>query len=108
MHYIYSSVFVEYVTKNPLYEPGKPFKCAIVLPHCTECHGLVACLFSLWLMQHLCLSAECADCAAASSTSLARSTSIFALWGSDDGRHRELERTGLSATCVELKLIVVM
>lgn len=28
MHYVYSSIFVEYVTKNPLYEPGKPFKCA--------------------------------------------------------------------------------
>lgn len=27
MHYIYSSIFVEYVTKNPLYELGKPFKC---------------------------------------------------------------------------------
>lgn len=27
MHYVYSSIFVEYVTKNPLYEPGRPFKC---------------------------------------------------------------------------------
>jgi trafficking protein particle complex subunit 1 len=26
MHYVYSSIFVEYVTKNPLYEPGRPFK----------------------------------------------------------------------------------
>jgi Sybindin-like family len=28
MHYVYSSIFVEYVTKNPLYEPGRPFKYA--------------------------------------------------------------------------------
>lgn len=28
MHYVYSSIFVEYVTKNPLYQPGRPFKCA--------------------------------------------------------------------------------
>eukprot|EP00208_Stichococcus_sp_RCC1054_P007304 CAMPEP_0206145358 /NCGR_PEP_ID=MMETSP1473-20131121/27115_1 /ASSEMBLY_ACC=CAM_ASM_001109 /TAXON_ID=1461547 /ORGANISM="Stichococcus sp, Strain RCC1054" /LENGTH=137 /DNA_ID=CAMNT_0053541527 /DNA_START=521 /DNA_END=935 /DNA_ORIENTATION=- len=25
MHYIYASIYVEYVTKNPLNEPGKPF-----------------------------------------------------------------------------------
>ncbi len=29
MHYVYSSIFVEYVTKNPLYEPGRPFKYAV-------------------------------------------------------------------------------
>lgn len=30
MHYVYSSIFVEYVTKNPLYEPGRPFKYVVV------------------------------------------------------------------------------
>lgn len=36
MHYVYSSIFVEYVTKNPLYEPGRPFKYAVV--------SMVACI----------------------------------------------------------------
>ena len=32
---IYANIFVEYVSKNPLYTPGQPFKCVLEI-HCAR------------------------------------------------------------------------
>ena len=36
---IYTNIFVEYVSKNPLYIPGQPFKCVLTQYCLTLYHG---------------------------------------------------------------------